>query len=428
MAHFFSGGFPGFGGFGGMDGDDGMDEEPKDVDTNKLYETLGVEKNATKSEIKKAYHKQAKIHHPDRGGDAEKFKEVQAAYEVLSNDDKREVYDKYGLDGLKDGPGGMGGAHDIFEMFGMGGGRRKQQSQGAKKTKAMGKEIEVKLDEIYNGKVVKLPFKRRVCCEVCEGKGGKNIKTCTDCKGQGYKIKTQMIGPGMMTQSQVPCNICRTEGKIYDKKDICKACNGEKIKDNEKILEVPVEKGIPDGKDILFAGEGNEMPGAMAGDLHVIIKTKKHPIFERKGADLFMNKKISLLEALCGVNFKIKHLDGTDVVVCSAPSDVICSGEMKVIQGKGMPFYQDSMSYGNLFIKFDVEFPKPGSLKPDAVENLKKVLPGPKIQPPPKNYEMLEDYYEGMKNENPEGGRHRKNSEEEDGHPHNGQRVECGSQ
>merc|ERR1712084_171959 len=112
----------------------------------------------------------------------------------------------------------------------------------------------------------------------------------------------------MIQQSQVPCNACRGEGKQFDEKDRCTVCKGEKIKDVEKILEIPVDKGIPDEKDILFAGEGNEMPGAMAGDLHVIVKTKKHPIFERKGADLFMNKKISLLEALCGVNFKVKHL------------------------------------------------------------------------------------------------------------------------
>jgi len=262
----------------------------------------------------------------------------------------------------------------------------------------------------------------------CENIQYSLIKTCTDCKGQGYKIKTQMIGPGMMTQSQVPCSTCKTEGKIYDKKDICTAWKGEKIKQVEKTIEVPIERGVPDGKDILFAGEGNEVPGAMPGDLHAIVKIKKHPVFERKGADLFINKKISLLEALCGVNFKIKHLDGTDVTICSAPSDVIASGDLKVIQGKGMPFYQDSMSYGNLIIKFEVEFPKPGSLKKDVIEQLKKVLPGPKIQAPPEEYEMLEDWYEGMKNESAEGGRKRQTDEDEhEGHPH-GQRVECANQ
>jgi len=319
-------------------------DEERDVDTSKLYELLNCPKDATQNEIKKAYRKIAMKAHPDKGGDVEKFKEINEAYEILSNEEKRATYDKYGKDGLKDG--GPGGMDDIFSMF-TGGGPRRQQ-QGAKKTKPVMKEVQVKLEEVYAGKVVKMPIKKRICCESCGGKGGKNIKTCGDCKGQGFKIKTQMLGPGMIQQSQVPCNACRGEGKQFDEKDRCTVCKGEKIKDVEKILEIPIEKGIPDEKTILFAGEGNEMPGAMAGDLHVRVSIKPHPVFERKGADLFMKKKISLLEALVGVNFKLKQLDGTDLTICSAPADVISTGEMKVIQGKGMPFYGDAMSHGNL--------------------------------------------------------------------------------
>ena len=116
------------------------------------------------------------------------------------------------------------------------------------------------------------------------------------------------------------------EGKTFDEKDKCGVCKGEKIKSVDKVLEIPIDKGVPSDKTILFAGEGNEVPGAMAGDLHVVISVKPHAVYERKGADLFMKKKISLLEALTGVNFKIKHLDGTDVVICSAPADIISSG------------------------------------------------------------------------------------------------------
>jgi len=429
MASFFGGGFPGgFGGFpGGFGGGDDMDEE-RDVDTSKLYELLNCPKDATSNEIKKAYRKIAMKAHPDKGGDPEKFKEINGAYEVLSNEDKRATYDKYGMDGLKDGGmGGGGGMEDLFSMFGGGGPRRQQQ--GAKKTKPVMKEVQVKLEEVFEGKVVKLPIKKRICCESCSGKGGKNIKTCSDCKGQGFKIKTQMLGPGMIQQSQVPCNACRGEGKIFDEKDRCTVCKGEKIKDVEKILEIPIDKGIPDEKTILFAGEGNEMPGTMAGDLHVRVSIKPHPIFERKGADLIMKKKISLLEALCGVNFKLKQLDGVDLVICSAPADIIATGDFKVIQGKGMPFYGDSMSCGNLIIQFDVEFPKGEQLKKEAREQLKKVLPGPKINPPPKEYEMMEDFHESMRNESAEGGHRNRGHDDEDGHgPHGGQRVECGTQ
>lgn len=423
MASFFGGGFPGgFGGFGGFGGGEEMDEE-RDVDTSKLYELLNCPKDATQNEIKKAYRKIAMKAHPDKGGDVEKFKEINEAYEILSNEEKRATYDKYGKDGLKDG--GPGGMDDIFSMF-TGGGPRRQQ-QGAKKTKPVMKEVQVKLEEVYAGKVVKMPIKKRICCESCGGKGGKNIKTCGDCKGQGFKIKTQMLGPGMIQQSQVPCNACRGEGKQFDEKDRCTVCKGEKIKDVEKILEIPIEKGIPDEKTILFAGEGNEMPGAMAGDLHVRVSIKPHPVFERKGADLFMKKKISLLEALVGVNFKLKQLDGTDLTICSAPADVISTGEMKVIQGKGMPFYGDAMSHGNLIIQFDIEFPKGEQIKKEAREQLKKILPGPKINPPPQNYEMMEDFHESMRNESAEGGHRNRHHDDDDGHPQ-GQRVECGTQ
>lgn len=426
MASFFGGGFPGgFGGFGGFGGHDDMDEE-RDVDTQKFYDLLDCPKDATQNEIKKAYRKKAMKAHPDKGGDPELFKEINQAYEVLSNEEKRATYDKYGMDGLKDGGMGGGGMEDLFSMF-SGGGPRRQQP-GAKKTKPIMKEVQVKLEEVYEGKVVKMPIKKRICCESCGGKGGKNIKTCGDCKGQGFKIKTQMLGPGMIQQSQVPCNACRGEGKIFDEKDRCTVCKGEKIKDVEKILEIPVDKGIPDEKTILFAGEGNEMPGAMAGDLHVRVSIKPHPVFERKGADLFMKKKISLLEALVGVNFKLKQLDGTDLTICSAPADVIATGEMKVIQGKGMPFYGDSMSHGNLIIQFEVEFPKAEQIKKEAREQLKKILPGPKINPPPQTYEMLEDFHDSMRNESAEGGHRNRGHDDEDGMPHGGQRVECGTQ
>jgi len=405
-----------------------MDEEPKDVDTDKLYELLGVPKTATGTEIKKAYRNLAKKAHPDKGGDIEKFKEINMAYEILANEDKRTTYDKYGLEGIKDG-GGPAGFEDIFGSFFGGGGRgRQRQDNGAKKTKPMMQEVTIKLEDSFNGKVVKIPIKKRVCCEACSGKGGKNIKTCSDCKGQGMKIKTQMLGPGMIQQSQVPCNTCRGEGKSYDDKDRCQVCKGDKIKSVEKMLEIPIDKGVPNEKTILFAGEGNEAPGAMAGDLHVRVSIKDHHLFERRGADLFMKKKISLLEALTGVNFKLKTLDSSEITICTAPTDIISSGAIKVIQGKGMPFYQDSMSAGNLMIHFEIEYPKPRSLKKDQIEGLKKLLPVPKVPPPPSDYEMLEDFHEGLRNENAEGGKKNQYADEEEHGQGGAQRVECGNQ
>merc|ERR1711862_12017 len=194
----------------------------------------------------------------------------------------------------------------------------------------------------------------------------------------------------------------------------------------DKVLEVPIDKGIPSEKTILFPGEGNEVPGAMPGDLHVKVSIKEHPVFTRRGADLEMTKKISLLEALTGLNFKLKHLDGTEYTICTAPTEIIGHGAQKVVKERGMPFYQDSMSCGNLIIKFDIEFPKSGSLKKEQIEGLKKLLPGPKVPPVPSEYDLLEDFHEHMRNENPEGGKRRDYDDDDD--QRGTHRVECGNQ
>lgn len=144
--------------------------------------------------------------HPDKGGDPEKFKKLNEAYEVLSNPEKRDVYDRYGLEGLKEG-GGSGGGNpfDIFETFFGGGGQR---AQGPKKAKARAVEVEVTLEDVYKGKMTEVPIKRKRICEPCEGKGGKNAKVCDQCKGQKVVIKLVKAGPNCYTQSQAICDKC----------------------------------------------------------------------------------------------------------------------------------------------------------------------------------------------------------------------------
>lgn len=177
-----------------------------------------------------------------------------------------------------------------------------------------------------------------------------------------------------------------------------------------------------------FHGEGNEAPGARAGDVNVKISIKDHPTFVRKGADLYMAKKITLLEALTGANFKIRHLDGTEVTIASSPTDVIGPKTIKVVQGKGMPFYQDSISHGNLIIQFDVEFPTSGSIKKEHREVLKGILPGPKVKEAPgMDYCLMEDFDESMQNNSHEGGRGNPYAQEEED-ARGGQRVGCGAQ
>lgn len=175
-----------------------QEEESYEKDS-KLYDILGLDKEATADQIRKNYKKAAVRLHPDKGGNPEDFKELQMAYSVLSSEEKKSIYDKYGMKGIKEmdqggHPGGAGGM-DIFEQF-FGGGRGGQKKQ-AKKCKPQVKEVVVKLEDIYSGKTLKISISRKRVCEECDGKGGMNVKTCTPCKGQGVVQKMVMLGPGM---------------------------------------------------------------------------------------------------------------------------------------------------------------------------------------------------------------------------------------
>lgn len=184
------------------------------MDTQQLYDVLGVKKDATEQEIKKAFRKLTLEYHPDReGGDEVKFKEINAAYEVLSNKEKRELYDKYGLEGVKNGGGGMGGFEDIFDIFGMGGGKKGGQ-KARRKVRPTEKEIQVSLEDIYTGKMIKLDHHKSILCEDCHGKGGDDVQSCKDCGGRGSVMKMQQVGPNMYTQSQVACPKCKGQGEV----------------------------------------------------------------------------------------------------------------------------------------------------------------------------------------------------------------------
>jgi len=424
----FFGGFPGFGGHQHED----SPETNGEVDNKEFYEIIGVPQDASADDIKKAYRKKVIKAHPDKGGDVEEFKKLQAAYEVLSNPEKRELYDKYGIDGIR-GDGGAG--MDPFEgLFGglFGGGRGRGQ-QGPKKVKPTVKDVRVTLEDLYVGKMKKVTFQRQRNCETCEGKGGKDAKKCTKCKGTGVVEKIVQLGPGFLSSSRMECNDCHGEGTIFDKGNKCKVCKGNKVITEEKTIEVPIEQGAPSEHHVSFNGEGNEVPGAMAGDLIVRLNVEPHKRFERKGADLYMTKKVSLYEALTGTAFHIEHLDGKKLLISTAPNEVINPGSKKELKGKGMPFYKDSMSHGNLYITFDVEFPKKGELK--NLEELKKILPVPKdlITNVDKNkVEYLQDFDESGTNTHAEGGkgrhRHGHGDDDDDDDEPRGQRVQCNQQ
>jgi DnaJ homolog subfamily A member 2 len=371
----FFGGFPGGfgGGFPGGFPGGRMDEEEKEVDTQELYDVLGVAKDASEQEIKKAFRKLTLLHHPDKGGDENKFKEINAAYEVLANAEKRALYDKHGLEGVKNGGGGGGGFDDIFSMFGQrggGGGGRQKAKQKVKRTR---REVEITLEDVFAGKMIQLDHTKTVICEDCDGKGGEGVQKCKDCDGNGQVIKTVQIGPGMYQRAQMACAKCKGEGEIIDQKKVCKKCKGKKVYDQSKKVDVSIEPGCPSGHTITYRGEGNEIPGAEAGDLEIEISVKKHKIFTRSGADLTLEKEITLKQALLGFNFTVKHLDGKDLLISTIQGEVLEDGAVKSVKGKGLPFHKDQMSKGNLTIKFKVKFPKGTDLSEDVRKALEKV-------------------------------------------------------
>lgn len=431
----FGGGFPhgffesaGGHGFGHHHGAD----EDKEVDNKALYDLLGVGQTAGTDEIKKAYKKLAMKHHPDKGGDPEKFKEISGAHEILTNPEKRETYDKYGLEGLKDGGAGGMDPFDIFgSLFGGGRGGRGGPKQ-QKKTKPQLKEVKVTLEDVYVGKMSKVSVNRSRACAGCNGKGAANVKKCSTCKGHGVVEKVVQIAPGFLSSSRSACHDCRGEGEVADKATTCKECKGNKMISDTKVIEVPIEQGVPDQHQSVFHGEGDEAPGTLAGDIVCQINIEPHPKFERKGADLFYKKKILLYEALTGCYFTITHLDGKKLDVQTKPGEVITPNAVKQINGKGMPFYKDAMSFGNLYIKFEVEFPKKGEMK--NPEDLKKILPVPAsngVNFDKKNAEYLDVYDETSLNPNAEGGRNRRgrgDDDDDDEHPRGGQRVQCQQQ
>jgi len=275
------------------------------VDNSKFYKSLGVEKTASDKEIKTAYRKLAVKCHPDKpDGDAEKFKEITKAYEILSDPQKRSAYDEGGEDAVS-GEGGGGDPSDIFsQMFGGGGGGGRQQ-QRKRKTKDVQHTLNITLEQLYNGVTKKIAINRDVIDK------HRGVKTCQECEGRGVKVKVVRMGP-MIQQMQSGCDACGGEGKSF------------RTKKEREILEVFVEKGAPDGHKIVCAGKADEHPDADPGDVVFTIRQKDHDVLKRKGADLFVKKDITLLEALTGFTLQVDHLDGRKLLVKSKPGEVVC--------------------------------------------------------------------------------------------------------
>jgi molecular chaperone DnaJ len=327
------------------------------------YEVLGVGRTVDESELKSAFRKLAMKWHPDRNpGDRNseaRFKEINEAYEVLKDSDKRAAYDRFGHAAFEQGAGGFGGFgsdfgsafSDLFEgIFGMGGGARARS--GRERGADLRYNMEIRLEEAYSGKTAQVRIPTSVTCEACSGSGAKpgtRPKACPGCGGQGRIRHAQ----GFFTLERT-CPSCQGRGQVIDSP--CPSCSGSGRVTRERTLSVNIPPGVEDGTRIRLAGEGEAgVRGGPAGDLYIFLAIGAHPFFQREGADLHCRVPISMVTAALGGEFEVPTIDGGNTRV-KVPEGTQ-SGRRLRIQGKGMPVLR-SRQTGDMYVQIVVETPQ----------------------------------------------------------------------
>lgn len=318
------------------------------------YKILGVSRDATDAQIKKAYRTLSLKYHPDKNPNdeeaAKNFLEVNEANDVLSNPDKRQIYDIHGEEGVKNAEKPQ--AQSPWDIFGMGG----QQKGGLRKGPDFRMDFPATLEELYLGTTKKFSIQRKVLCSKCRGTGAKDAETkkCKSCNGQGHKMTIQQLGPGFNVQMQQQCEVCHGKGTIP--KSQCPICGGAKVKLEEKELEAIVERGMADGSEIRFERASEQSPETTPGDVILAIRQQPHSRFRRDGNNLHIEQTISLKDALLGTSISIPHLDGR--VVRVDMNGVTQPEFVHVVKGEGMPHHEFPTERGDLFVKFHIRFPR----------------------------------------------------------------------
>ncbi len=351
---------------------------------NNYYETLGVSKDATDDEIKKAYRKLAHKHHPDKqGGDEKKFKEINEAYQILSDKAKRQQYDQFGRTFDQGGfQGGQGQGFGGFDFSGFQGFRQQQGQEGfdfqefgfedifsdifggafggrKRSRKKAGKDIqvdvEITFEEMVQGTKRNINLYKRVVCDKCHGTGGEpgtRKETCPTCKGSGQIKQTMQSFLGSFSQVSI-CPTCKGSGEIYSEK--CKKCGGDgRIKD-EQGIEVDIPAGIQDGQTLSLEGQGEAgEQGAPSGNLYLNIRVIPHPKFKREGNTILSNEYITFSQAVLGDKIMVDTINGK--IRMKIPSGTQ-SGEVFKIRDEGVPFL-DRRGKGDHLVKIIVKIPK----------------------------------------------------------------------
>ncbi|KAI0077869.1 DnaJ-domain-containing protein [Panus rudis PR-1116 ss-1] len=364
-----------------------------------LYELLGVAPDATEDEIKKAYRRKAREHHPnpDDPTAAAKFQEMAAAYEILSSAESRELYDRFGMDGVS-GPGRRSGGpqfdpNDILaELFGggFGFGFNFGPDMRPRRTKGENTTIpyDVTLEDLYNGKSVKMNMEKEIVCGLCKGSGAKGNakpKPCIKCEGKGWTFIQSQLAPGQLGTSRARCSECKGEGEKLREKDRCKKCKGNKTVKEKTRQEIHIDRGMHDKQRIVLTGAGDEEPGIPPGDVIFVLKCKPHPSFERSGNDLLTTVHITLSEALLGFSrILLTHLDGRGIHVSSPKGKIIKPGDSIVLRGEGMPHYKNPDQKGHLYVIMEVDMPDEEWLKTVDTKTLEALLPPKKPEMDPK--------------------------------------------